>query len=46
MGSDFTGASEGPENGGKTIRMDLLEFRDDDRPDPMPKYGAIWYIVC
>ena len=24
--------------------MDVLEFRDINGPDPMPKYGAIWSI--
>ena len=43
-GSEFTRASEGPQNGGKMTGMDLLEFRDIKGPDPMPKYGAIWLI--
>ena len=44
--SKFNGASEGPQNGGKMTGMDLLEFRDINGPDPMPKYGAIWSIGC
>ena len=43
-GSEFTRASEGPQNGGKMTGMDVLEFRDINGPDPMPKYGAIWSI--
>ena len=45
-GSEFTRASEGNQNGGKITGLDLLEFRDIDGPDPMPKYGAIWSIGC
>ena len=45
-GSEFTRASEGPQNGGKMTGMDVLEFRDINGPDPMPKYGAIWSIGC
>ena len=44
--SEFNRASEGPQNGGKMTGMDLLEFRDINGPDPMPKYGAIWSIGC
>ena len=36
-GSEFTWASEGPQNGGKMTGMDLLEFRDINGPYPMPK---------
>ena len=43
-GSEFTRASEGPQNGGKMTGMDVLEFKDINGPDPMPKYGAIWPI--
>ena len=43
-GSEFTRASEGPQNGGKMTGMDVLEFRDINGPDPMPKYGTIWSI--
>ena len=39
VGSDFTRASEGPQNGGKMTGIDLLEFKDINGPDPMPKYG-------
>ena len=42
--SEFNRSSEGPQNGGKMAGMELLEFRDNNRPDPMPKYGAIWLI--
>ena len=42
--SEFTRASERPQNGGKMTVMDLLEFRNINGPDPMPKYGAIWSI--
>ena len=41
-GSEFTQASEGPQNGGKMTGMDLLEFRDINGP----KNGAIWSIGC
>ena len=30
----------GPQNGGKMTRMDILEFRDINRPDP---YNKIWF---
>ena len=39
--SEFNRASEGPQNGGKMTGMDVLEFRDINGSDPMPKYGAI-----
>ena len=32
---------QGPKNGGKMTGMDLLEFGDNNGPDPMPIYGAI-----
>ena len=38
--SKFNRASEGPQNGGKMTGMDVLEFRDINGEDPMPKYGA------
>ena len=43
-GSEFTRASEGHQNGGKMTGMDVLEFRDINGPNLMPKYGAIWSI--
>ena len=39
--SQFTRASEGPQNSGKMTGMVILEFRDINGPAPMPKYGAI-----
>ena len=42
--SEFNRASEGPQNGGKMTGIDLLEFRDINGPDSMPKYGAILSI--
>ena len=39
-GSEYTRASEGPQNGGKMTRMDILEFRDINGPDP---YNKIWF---
>ena len=44
--SEFNRASEGPQNGGKMTGMDILQFRDINGPDPMPKYGAICSIGC
>ena len=40
-GSDFTRATERPQNGGKMTGMDILEFRDINGPAPMPNYGTI-----
>ena len=37
--------SEGPQNGGQMIGMDILEFRDINQPAVMPKYGVIGQIV-
>ena len=39
-GSEFTRASEEPQNGGKMTGMDILEFRDINGPDP---YNEIWF---
>ena len=38
-GSEFTWASEAPQNGGKMNEMDILEFRDINGPAPK---GEIW----
>ena len=45
MGYKLFRASEGSQNGGKTTRMDIPEFRDINGPNPMPKNGAIGQIV-
>ena len=39
-GSELTWASEEPQNGGKMIRTDKLEFRDINEPSLMPKYST------
>ena len=39
-GSELTRASEGPQNGSKMTRMDILEFRDINGSDP---YIEIWF---
>ena len=36
VGSDFTHASDGHQNGGKKTGMDILEFRDINGPALMP----------
>ena len=40
-GSEFTQASEGPQNGGKMTGMGILEFRDINGQAPMPEYSTI-----
>ena len=45
-GQNLPGHPRDLENCGKMTGMDLLEFRDINGPDPMPKYGAIWSIGC
>ena len=45
-GSEFDRESEKPLKGAKMTVMDILEFRDINRPALMPKFGAIWSIDC
>ena len=40
-GSEFSRASEGPQDGGQMTGNNFFECRDINRPAPMPKYGAI-----
>ena len=44
-GSEFSRASEGPQNGGKMTGMGIPEFIDINGPAPMPKNDAIGQIV-
>ena len=39
--SELNRSSEGPLQGGKMTVMDILEFRDINRPAPMPKSGVM-----
>ena len=42
--SEFNQESEEPLQGVKIIVTEVLEFRDINGPNLMPKYGAIWSI--
>ena len=40
MGSEFTQAFGGPQNGGKMTGIDIREFGDINEPDP---YSKNWF---
>ena len=40
-GSELNCSAEGPLKGAKMTVIDIHEFRDINRPGPMPKFGVI-----